>query len=130
LPCKGICDNYLFSRRPIRYDLGAKRCDSCRVAILYVGEYCPCCHNLLKIRPKNFPYRKDIAESRSKKHSEHLKKQNEIKEKKKQDQEKQKLTAIKNKNEGKKKKNDSKAKSEKFQKKYEEFVNRYKINEK
>jgi hypothetical protein len=62
LGCKQICKDYEDTIRPIRYDIGSKRCDSCRTVIVhtYPKKDCPCCHKLLKTRPKNFSLRQDI----------------------------------------------------------------------
>lgn len=67
--CKQICKDYEDTIRPIRYDIGCKRCDSCRTVIVhtFTKKYCPCCHKLLKTRPKNFPFRTDLTRANRKK---------------------------------------------------------------
>ncbi len=60
--CQEICKDYEDTVRPIRYDIGCKRCDSCRTVIIHTfpKKYCPCCHKLLKTRQKDFSLRQDI----------------------------------------------------------------------
>ncbi len=67
--CQEICKDYEDTVRPIRYDIGCKRCDSCRTVIVHTfpKKYCPCCHKLLKTRHKDFSLRVDLTRANKQK---------------------------------------------------------------
>ena len=54
--CKGICKNYKAVKENNSfsyYSNGFKRCNECEIFIDWNSYKCPCCHNILRIKPHN-----------------------------------------------------------------------------
>ena len=54
--CKGICKNYkvVKEKNSFSYYLnGFKRCNECEIFIDWNSYKCPCCNNILRIKPHN-----------------------------------------------------------------------------
>ena len=54
--CKNICYIYKASKDRFSsdyYSNGYKRCNECELFIEYDKNRCPCCNNILRIRPHN-----------------------------------------------------------------------------
>lgn len=57
--CKGICIKYKADKptnNQRRYALGQKRCDICVIFLWWDGNYCPCCKNKLRNKPRKKQY--------------------------------------------------------------------------
>lgn len=61
MACKGIC--HRFKGKP-RYDntKDNKKCSICDTFVKWKGSHCPCCNQMLSLRPNKSKYRKSLRE--------------------------------------------------------------------
>lgn len=64
MACKGICLKYKTKKPQVntdgRYITGQKRCSTCELYMLWDGIWCPCCHAILRNKPRNTKNRKQL----------------------------------------------------------------------
>ena len=53
MTCKGICPKYKVAKKfgGGWYESGAKRCKICSLFVKWDGIRCPCCNNVLRLKP-------------------------------------------------------------------------------
>ncbi len=62
--CIGICERYRALKQygEPRYASGQKRCNECGIYVWWKGALCPCCHTVLRRKPRASAYRRRYRE--------------------------------------------------------------------
>jgi hypothetical protein len=62
--CKGICESHkaIEPMSANRYSNGLKRCKKCDVYLKWDKILCPCCHGMLRGKPRNAKDKKRFLE--------------------------------------------------------------------
>ena len=68
MACKGICQRHkaLKPNRGGRYLAGQKRCQGCEIYIIWKGNFCPCCGNRLRTKPRNRKFKLKLISKNNK----------------------------------------------------------------
>lgn len=51
--CQGLCNRYEGYEGNPKYDLGYRYCTACRYSMCCDALLCPCCHSMLRRKPRH-----------------------------------------------------------------------------